>query len=75
MTASTGARKRMRRRQELFSAELKLRRVMLHMLSSIAWAVQLRADAELHAQRAAFDSVYACYKRVMKEQEELAQCR
>lgn len=40
MTKSTGVRERQRRREELFAAELRLGRVLLHLLASHSWARQ-----------------------------------
>jgi hypothetical protein len=38
MTKSTGKRDAQKRREELFAAELRLRRVLLHLLAAHAWA-------------------------------------
>lgn len=38
MTKSTGKRAAQKRREELFSAELKLGRVLLHLNDAVGWA-------------------------------------
>lgn len=71
MTRSTGKREKQRRREELFGAELTLRRILLHVLSTAAWARRMRDVREQEAQGDAWEIVYARMQQIVKEQAEL----
>jgi hypothetical protein len=71
MTKSTGAMALRRRREDLCRAEYSLRRMLLHIMSSIAWACYLKNDAERQAQSDAFDVVREAYRQVVAEQKDV----
>lgn len=65
MTKSTGKQARQLRQEELFSAELKLRRAALHIRNG-SW----RDGAELKARAAAYDIVFDALEQILAEAEE-----
>jgi hypothetical protein len=70
MTKSMGARALRKRREELFSAELVLRRVLGHLLESIDWAHRGSDDAEIRSLWEAYSYVCTAYADVIAEQTE-----
>jgi hypothetical protein len=71
MTRSTGVRGRKRRREQLFSAEIKLRRVLLHLGDAQAWARRYRDGTEAFSLWEAHCLVLARYDDAVSEQKEL----
>ena len=71
MTKSTGVRERQRRREELLSGEMKLRRVLLHLMNAIDWARRSGHEREYVARDAAFGIVRDCYRQIEAEQRAL----
>jgi hypothetical protein len=72
MTASRGVRAIQRLREDLFSAELKLRAVRLCLLDAIARAERYGADDDALGYIAAFGLVQSRYVDVLKETRSLA---
>jgi len=79
MTKSTGKRAEQKRREELFAAELRLRRVLLHLMATHAWArrcckperVDPVAVAEYFGVDAAYQIVRKRLQRVCAEERKL----
>lgn len=72
MTRSTGKRAAQRRREELFSAELRLRRVQLHLVDAMARAAWCRGLQDAMAYKDAFSLVSEALLAVLREVRELA---
>jgi hypothetical protein len=60
-----------KRRNELFSAEMSLRRAMLHLLSDASWALRMQDALEQKSQDEAWQILFACYRKVTAEQKEI----
>lgn len=71
MTRSTGQREKQRRREELFSAEMTLNRVLLHLKDSASRADRQPDLAEYYAIAEAFARVKLRLLDVMSEQKAL----
>ena len=67
MTKSLGVRAAQRRREELFSAEMTLRKAWLHLLGSVAWARRMGDCGEVAAQVQAIGEVTRCLSAVLQE--------
>lgn len=71
MTKSTGARELRRRREELFSAEHTLRRMLLHLCDAIGWARQMEDRSEYYGRIAAYATVRTAHVDVVAEQKDI----
>jgi len=71
MTKSTGKRAARKRREELLRAELKIERVMLHLLDAMRLVRMCGADRAFDGYVSAFDEVIDRWDSVKKEQKKL----